>query len=384
MIPFKPIAHLYRDYLRQVRLLPHEYLRTFFRIKARDDVTVLCSTKDGRKSMENKQKRVSKDIRKLKDANTGKWRAFQYVLDLAYGRKGRLRWELLEPLLQDARSSATHRIIPGVERSRPPHYSPELAALLTSPFSRSHKPLSPKDLIIPPTLPARSDPASEEARLLGPLSKRREANLRWRFFTDQSKKVYPPLQILVQEPVLTDPIPRSDKDAVAQAGIRAIGLQDSGVFEEVQKLALPPTQSSPIPRRHPPTPKPQGEADKFSRSPACVFHSPLPRRFLRRRYQELLGRLPILMYIKPGTPGNVVDSKKFRGVPRPRYEISLSARASGPAVPRVHKPAPSMDSHELAWTELSNKEVRKDAADRDSEQRTAKQKAGVCSEIVME
>ena len=36
------------------------------------------------------------DLRKLQRANTGDRKAFEHVLDAAYGRKGKLKWELLD------------------------------------------------------------------------------------------------------------------------------------------------------------------------------------------------------------------------------------------------------------------------------------------------
>jgi hypothetical protein len=36
------------------------------------------------------------DLRKMKAANGGNIDAFAHILDLAYGRKGKLKWEIME------------------------------------------------------------------------------------------------------------------------------------------------------------------------------------------------------------------------------------------------------------------------------------------------
>src|SRR5204863_39349 len=77
---------------------------------------------------------------------------------------------LIQPLLTDPSAPLPPRIIPSVEKSRPPVYSPEVVTLLTSPFSRTTKALKPQDLSFPPTLPQRANPTSDMAKLLGPFS----------------------------------------------------------------------------------------------------------------------------------------------------------------------------------------------------------------------
>ncbi|KAG9314214.1 hypothetical protein JVU11DRAFT_5000 [Chiua virens] len=91
----KHIFSLYRSYLRQIRSLPHIYLRHFFRLKGADDFQSVLKTKSA-ELRKKKLKRVSGDLRRLQAANGGNCAAFDRVLDTAYGRIGRLRWELME------------------------------------------------------------------------------------------------------------------------------------------------------------------------------------------------------------------------------------------------------------------------------------------------
>lgn len=39
---------------------------------------------------------IPQELRKLEAANNGNSAAYQHILSLAYGRKGKLRWELME------------------------------------------------------------------------------------------------------------------------------------------------------------------------------------------------------------------------------------------------------------------------------------------------
>lgn len=150
-------------------------------------------------------------VKKVQKANQRDTHAFQRLLGLAYGRNGKLKWELLEvcdsfgcsrtkcgmlknlePFLH-SEGPYPDAIIHGKESSRPPVYSPELIALLTSPHSRTTKPLIESDIIKPRNLPASASPLSDDACIYGRLSKRREVNIRWRQFKTETKKLLPPL-----------------------------------------------------------------------------------------------------------------------------------------------------------------------------------------------
>lgn len=186
----------------------------------------------------------------------------------------------MQHYLSNPFESPSPRIIPAVERSRPPSYSPELTTLLTSVHARTlTKPLKPSALHTPPTLPSRADPSSEEARLLGPFSRRREVNIRWRYHTGEVKRTYYPLE-------LTRPAEEPNTSR-----LRETGAEELKLLEEVERLARSPHDGVPMPRRERRTmPNHKRESQPFQ----AKFDSPLPTRFLRRRYRELLSRIPIL------------------------------------------------------------------------------------------
>ncbi|KAF8078792.1 hypothetical protein FPV67DRAFT_1663480 [Lyophyllum atratum] len=309
---------LYRAYVRQIRQLPLPYLRQFFRIKASDDIRAVLGSSNTALHRA-KVKRVTKDLRNIQAASHGSAKAFAHILDLAYGRKGKLKWEIMKPILSDPNAQVPPRIIPSVEKSRPPIYSPEMKALLMSSCSRKTKPLSSKALASPPTLPSRADPSSEDARLLGPFSKRREVNIRWKYFSQEWKKVRPPLQVIVEDTSSGDGICNgSSHSNLIRAGIRGIGMQGYGVFEDVEAVVGPHNSSKPITHRE----QLSTVIDMDANIPALAKPRH-PSRWLRRRYQQLLGRIPTLKYLRYTNKNGEVSSK---------YSVSLSPNASAPSL----------------------------------------------------
>lgn len=147
-----------------------------------------------------------------------------------------------------------------------------------SPHSRTTKPLSKNDINTPRNLPARADPTSEEARIFGPLSKRREVNIRRRFFRTETRKLLPPLAIEV-----TESRKRNKENTLRNFDIEKMNLLDD-VERVVGELCRGPTKT----RR-----ECQSKADLTDRHPS---------RWIRRRYRWLLSRLPYIVY--RGTEAN--------------------------------------------------------------------------------
>jgi len=83
----------------------------FFSIKLKDDIRniIRLSDSDRRLSMLKRISKVcktsffqsliaerSQDLKKLVAANKGQVKVFNHILDTAYGRKGKLRWEIMK------------------------------------------------------------------------------------------------------------------------------------------------------------------------------------------------------------------------------------------------------------------------------------------------
>ena len=244
-----------------------------------------------------------------------------------------------QPILSDPTSPPPARIIPSVERSRPPVFSPELTALLTDNLSTKNKTLTLSAVQNrPPTLPTRADPGSEEARLFGPFSKRREVNLRWRFYSKQLRFVYPPLEVGMEQGPRGSPQRRIvDRSALQDAGVRPMALQGMGLIEEIEHLARtgrPPDADANDPELTRPHLKP---------------------RFLRRRFASLLERMPQLTYsaalAQSGAPGpdakqlyrGKADSKRLNSWKG--YTVHLSPASTRDSKGRAH----DADEVDAAW-----------------------------------
>ncbi|KAJ7596854.1 hypothetical protein C8J56DRAFT_298968 [Mycena floridula] len=305
------MASLYRSCLRAIRRLPDPYLREFFRLKFSDEFRDFTS---------RKVPRIQREIKKINSANAGNVPAFEWALNYAYGRSGKLRRELLEQLRLAPSKPLALRIIPALERSRPPVYSDELTALLTSGTARPTRAMTKKDITTPPTLPLRADPTSEDYRLLGPLSKRRNVNIRWKYFTDEISRLWLPLE------------------SSGETRIRNFGFEGVELQEHVERIAGPVQRALPITRK-------EREAGV---QPILVPRSQTSR-WVRRRYRTLLGKIPRLTFI-PDTKPHLPEQT---GKPSGRYEVSLPTAAISASLYRDKKSWVAADNVAIAWLDKS-------------------------------
>jgi len=171
-------------------------------------------------------------------------------------------------------------IIPGVEKSRPPIISPKLKALLTSPHSRTTKPLDKSYIVTPRNMPARADPTSEEARIYGPFSKRREVNIRRRFFKMETKKILPPHEITA------DGLMASEGEGHSRTVQQAD--KSHAIYRDLDSIVGPIFRGPTKTRR-------EREADPTSDRLEQLPSDRHPSRWVRRRYRNLLSRIPQLV-----------------------------------------------------------------------------------------
>ncbi|KAL1740140.1 hypothetical protein HDZ31DRAFT_48093 [Schizophyllum fasciatum] len=330
------VASLYRTCHREIRRFPDSYLREFFLLKLKDDCRSVLRTQAGTDTSRRKLKRLGRDAKRFRAANHRNVIAYDKILNLAYGRLGKLRYELIEPLLTDPSAPPPPPLIPGVERSRPPTYSRELKALLMSSISHSTRPLLSDDIQHPRSLGGRDDPKSAESRIYGPLSKRREVNLRKRFFAEESKKVAAPLEVVAERPLQER---GSDAGVLLRAGVRGVGFQGLGLFAHIERMAgLRKDRGDP--------------SDDASNSGSSIKQ---PSYWLRRRYQVLLGRIPILT-------GTVRLAKAGKGssAPTPEkddvfYTVNMSESAVRPSRSKTPEQLPELTEEHLAWYDLGER-----------------------------
>jgi len=219
-------------------------------------------------------------------------------------------------------------------------YSPEVAALLASALSRhGSSTRTAKQLRHPPTLPARADPKSSDAKILGPLSKRREVNLRWRFFEEETARVRPPIEVSrvhtiqpsapLDKPAETKIIEQTDAGNVWQPTPLSVGFQGTSVFRDLELVASP----NPNP--------PKRASDPSLPNPANnTLPTPTVNRFIRRQHRKLLRKIPILTYLRhPKSPVG-------------KYQVSLSPLAYSRSLIGLTSTVPMADEADLAWLRL--------------------------------
>ena len=233
-----------------------------------------------------------------------------------------------------------------------------MVALLTSDYSRTTgKALRRSWLELPPSIPPeRLDPKSREYRVLGPLSKRREVNIRRRFFAKEVLKVLYPLELTIESAAApgVKSVIKTDKTSVVHAQARNIGLQGAGLLEEAEALACPPA----LAELGSATSEHGSAVTRDSVRPTIDSH--LPRRFLRRRFQHLLSRTPILVYASAQAPhgaskGSAPPPKLQHaelnnlGVKSGQFKVMLSPNALG----RNSPVTAVADDVDMAWIALA-------------------------------
>lgn len=162
--------------------------------------------------------------------------------------------------------------------------------------------------------------------LLGPLSRRREHNIRWRFFESEWKKVYPPLQISPCHPA-------DHTNALVYSNPPVdFGFQNTVVLKELLALAGSPSRS----------PEHAGRQKKVQRtqkpSDTNPFDGSLPVRWLRRRYQALLGRVPLLI------PQSSSQNNNFKRT----YDVQLADNAMTTSKPHSSR-LRVVDAEDISW-----------------------------------
>lgn len=195
--------------------------------------------------------------------------------------------------MEEAKSKDVPPLVPGINRTRPPVYTDRLKAYLTSSLShRTGKAPREKQLDWPPTLPERADPKSDEARLIGPLSKKREANIRWRYLRGLEKRLFPPFK--------TEELDKLEKLVLKPADLQRDKADT--------KLQLSAEARQEVGRKKP---------------------KDITPRFMQRRYQEILNSGPILTQMNEG--------------PASRWHISRPAGA------REHGARPKLSAEDRQW-----------------------------------
>lgn len=156
-----------------------------------------------------------------------------------------------QSLFAEARTDTASPLLPGVPRTRPPVYTSKLASYVASPYVSESKAVTIAQLEHPPVLPERAKLDSEEARLLGRLHPRREANIRWRYLARLRDRSYAPftdaevkqLEVLVETaqvpPTYRQAAPNKESRQAAAVGWNTQESGSGGIASKRPKYITP-------------------------------------------------------------------------------------------------------------------------------------------------
>ena len=208
-----------------------------------------------------------------------------------------------------------------------------MTARLVSELSRhGSSPRTQKQLQNPPTLPPRADPESSDAKILGPLSKRREVNLRWRFFEGETARVQVPIEVSRvhisqaseshDKPRETNTLEGAKVGDAGQPRPPSVGFQGTTVLRDLEVIASPNRN------------QPLQNATNDPVSASAVNH------FIRRQHRKILRKIPILTHCShPSGPAG-------------KYEVSLSPLVDSSLLKRLPSVVPMAEEADIAWLTL--------------------------------
>ncbi|KAF9437760.1 hypothetical protein BGZ76_011218 [Entomortierella beljakovae] len=312
----------------------------------RDNVRIEKCMSDARKA--------SLALRLVERANQMDFKAVMRVLRLSYGMQGKERQKLLKPYLDSARartlspeklSDAITTSGNTIQYETPPNHEEldipkhgkiptyQISASLSQlkktpqPLHYSNKRTIPP-ILSPPLVSLIKDSGKSPEPILPvplfkPLHGKREANLRWRYFTKQVRKVTPPLPTEIRE----------EMERKSLVGLRDGLKQNDGVPDHLfdSNWSIWEQQILDTIRAW----NKNGQDKKENRWATGAFHpsiggkpakpSVLTPRLYRRIWQHLLDDVPILdVHFKvPSSKGNDI-SLIIGQTPTPSYSVSRS------------------------------------------------------------
>lgn len=200
---------LYRTWLRQARLFSHRWSDNYFYVvhsylartameslRVKIPVQGSASDKHVPHIVKRRWARAVSQVQQMAWANAGWPHAVYRALEKAYGRRGRVRHELLRELLP-RHPSPTATESRSVIRQRLPEISTVLRTFLLSSHSLRGSVVRSNHIDCPPKLVT----AYEQAKEIGKrVARRRVANAHWRWLTVQLNKLRPPLAVQLNFP----------------------------------------------------------------------------------------------------------------------------------------------------------------------------------------
>ncbi|KAI7828995.1 hypothetical protein BC939DRAFT_442472 [Gamsiella multidivaricata] len=299
-----------------------------------------------------------KALRLLERANQVDLKASMRLLRLSYGILGKERRALLQPFLDSARqrTMSPEKLSTAISRSTSNGSKTTAISSLSTPLDSAssqvhistmhladvllqateppeplhyHNPRTVPPILSPPvvslikSVTGKSVEPTLPEPLFKPLHGKREANLRWRFFTKQFGKITPPLPSEIRQEMEWKSrvgLPGSRKDSALTTGT----LQSSTNWDTWEQRILDTIRAWNM----------NGEEQKEKRHETGRFHpsiggkpakpNTLTPRLYRRMWQHLLDEVPVMdVHLKSLTSG----SNKLPSVPpsaKPTFSVSKS------------------------------------------------------------
>ncbi|CAE6412726.1 unnamed protein product [Rhizoctonia solani] len=364
LTPRSVVLALYRSLLREAHKLPDPLVKFTYSIYIRDRFR-----KNARISDEilryKKIKTGTQKLRQLQAANNGDKTAVARTLRFAYGVSGPIYHQNLAAYKLTGNS-------PNPADTRPPPFPPALKALLSSPLARTKSGLK-----LQPDEPSALSLAIDKRGWLGKLPERRERNLWWNWWREEPTKTLVPTEIVVEpSPGNVNTLSSdatgpengsSTTSSKASLRLRQLGLpvaktQESDLIHRVEEYSRSYTLPKP-PRRS------TGRAsDSQDQGLGAGMVVPPQSRFMRRRYRELLSKMPLLAF-KPasssGAPSVVTSDLQPQeqgtpskpSVPPGKFSVSISPLATTLG-PRNRTTYSLMPQEDRQWIERARESKR--------------------------
>ncbi|CAG8433987.1 491_t:CDS:2 [Scutellospora calospora] len=315
------VLSIYRNILKESSKFFDDNAKIFLKNRTRKRFKEYKEETDETRIL-NKLADARQALYRIKRANVFDIKSVNRILELTYGRRGPMKHQLLKPIINEP-SEAPKPIVPGFPRTAPPRMSQTLQTLLSSQVKNLY-----------PTLP---EPKHK------PLYPSRKANLLWRHYSKIMKTVLPP----VDDVTLDQLEKNAGKGTLTGQGVadRNISLRNHN-FDGLNRLRIPKNTGAP-----------KSPRDHVKEGPYCSArpHNPRPR-FIRRLYQRLLTKIPIMKedteskYSNPNIFENKNNYSSTVTLPKKRHMITKSPWANGRPLPLVNH---------MDWQGLDPVEVEK-------------------------
>ncbi|QRW12059.1 Complex 1 protein (LYR family) [Ceratobasidium sp. AG-Ba] len=296
-------------------------------------------------------------LRHLQEANAGNKFGVAWVLRFAYGVDGPIKRQNLKIFKESCGPYDQ------AKQARPPAFHPALHALLSHPQVRTKI-----NSRAQPNGPVELAARVEERGWLGKLPERREKNMWWRWWHSEITKINIPSEVEVIEETTSTAAKDETKGiagsgttnsvaAVKRYGVPLLKTQGLGLNRLVEQLVSN--------RAVPKAPKRSPRLQK-SASPDPPLPKPPQNRFHRRRYRDMLVRMPSLFF-KPTldpVPVSPDASEHQQKVAKPnkipgKYIVRISPIAATRGSPRSRVAYSVMCEEDQQWIRRSQEATQK-------------------------